>query len=352
MRSEHKGRPQPMHVALITDGRPGHVRQADACVMAISRRHGQPEITTFEIAPASRLSVAMLRPLAHRLPPRAVLKATLTPASFARLRDFAQPDLVLSVGGNTLAANIALARLSRAPNLYIGTVRNAPAHAIAMTLAPYDSHGHKPNHVVADKPAPIDPDRLPVPRAWAVARADRPRLGLLIGGPAGTHPYADDDWDRVLALIVDLRGAWGADWVLSTAPRTPGPVADRLAALAATGAIAQFIDFRSAGPGSLGPVLGADAILVTDDSASMIFEAAATRRPVVSLRPAMVTPGRDEEAYQRLISQGRLSRLDLAHLTPSALDAAIAAQTPLTTHPLDALYALIAPLISPRLPAA
>ncbi len=66
--------------------------------------------------------------------------------------------------------------------------------------------------------------------------------------------------------------AWETRWLVSTSRRTPDEVADRVAAAAEEERVVErFIDYRSAGPGTLPEIFAlADVILCTEDSSTMI----------------------------------------------------------------------------------
>ena len=75
---------------------------------------------------------------------------------------------------------------------------------------------------------------------------------MLIGGNAGPFRYRRGEWERLLDFARGLSKAWGTRWLVSTSRRTPDFVADRVAELAKNeSVIAHFIDYRTAGPGTL-----------------------------------------------------------------------------------------------------
>jgi mitochondrial fission protein ELM1 len=254
---------------------------------------------------------------------------------------------VVSSGGRTLLANIALARLYGAPNVFAGTLRGLPPEAFSAVVQPYAEAAGKPRHVVALKPSPVDPDAMRAPAPWPEGR----RAALLVGGPSGAHGFSDADWAG-LAALVSAPGR--IVWRVVTSPRTPGAEADRLIA-AAGPSVDGFVDFRSAGPGSIAGALDwADAVVCTEDSSSMITEAVYARRPVLALLPAERRLRPDEAGMlDALTARGLVARRAMAGIDAAEADRALGEARPLAANPLDDLARALAPMLGwAALPAA
>ena len=155
-----------------------------------------------------------------------------------------------------------------------------------------------------------------------------------------------DDWQQLLAFIEAMHRETGTRFAVSNSRRTPADVSDTLAAAAARkgGAIADFVDVRSAGPGTLGRVFAAsEVVLVTTDSSSMLSEAIWLKRPAIAITPAHDALDEAERRYrQRLMDRGLTRTIPIAELTPRTLSAALADLTPLDGNPLDELAGIIA----------
>jgi hypothetical protein len=111
--------------------------------------------------------------------------------------------------------------------------------------------------------------------------------------------------------------------------------------------VAEWIDWRTAGPGSIARALSADAVAVTADSMSMISEAVAMRRPTVVLDPAVRRPSRDDAALSPLVEAGAVRVLPITGATPETFLAGLEAAMPLQGNPLDALHAALVDLLPP-----
>jgi mitochondrial fission protein ELM1 len=179
----------------------------------------------------------------------------------------------------------------------------------------------------------------------------RPKLaGLLIGGNAGPFRYRASEWDSLLDFARAVSKAWGTRWLVSTSRRTPDPVADKVAELAKDeSVVARFIDYRTAGPGTLPEIFGkAEVIVCTEDSSTMVSEAVSARLPVVGVAPEAHRFTDEESAYRAFLVRNNWCRvLPIAALTPETFAAALAEIEPITENPLDAL----AKKLKERLPA-
>lgn len=328
--------PAPLEILWLSDGKPGHYSLSEAIIAALSRKRS-----------TSTTRVEVTRPL--WLPPRLLSTITnIRPALVPRLLglDFARiptPAVIVSAGGDTLAANVAAARHFAVPNVFYGSLRRYRPEDFALVLTSYAEHdesapGGRPNTVMTLKPSPRDPDQLPMPPRDEGTPLS---IGVLIGGDSGTIHYDTADWDRLIALVSEASAA-PLRLTVANSRRTPVHMSDRLACLATRGAIA-FIDVRTAGPGTLGPLFaGSHAVVATVDSSSMISEAVWARRPVVVLTPAQWSlPALEQKYRQDMERQGWTASLPLADATPAKIATTIRTLSPLTTNPLDDLSNLI-----------
>lgn len=327
----------PLRVLLLSDDRPGHYHLAEGVVAAL-RRLRPVSVTKIEVA--------------RRLPTRmmvAALRIAGQPGLVWRL-GYGGPrlphaaDLVISAGGDTIAANVAVARLTGAQGIFCGTLRHAAPEDFALVVSSYARHETLPRHIVCLKPTAMDPDALGRPRDIPTFGPDNPpRLAaLLIGGDSGLFHYAQAEWRQLLGFMATQHATHGTRWLVSTSRRTPEWVGDelaRLAAVDATRVIAQVLDYRSAGPGTLPQLMArADVVLCTEDSSTMISETIAARLPVVGVSPARHAFKAEEADYRALmLARGWARFMPLAELTPERFLAALAIVTPLADNHLELL---------------
>jgi uncharacterized protein len=331
----------PLKILFLADTRPGHYHLAEGVIAALKRLR-PVEVTRI---PVERRWIVPTRFLRFRLnsngfwPPRMLRMAYRIDADA-----LAKPDLVISAGGETLMATLCVTRLFGVPNIFCGSLRGIEAERFSLVVSSYDRDAGSKRHIVVLKPSAIDPDALGRPAEVPRYGADRfPHVaGLLIGGNAGPFRYRADEWERLRAFMGEVSQAWGTRWLVSTSRRTPSHVGDEIAELANDeSVIARFIDYRTAGPGTLPEIFAsAEVIVCTEDSSTMISEAVSARLPVVGVAPA-AHRFTDEEAEYRafLLGKNWCRVLPIAELTPEAFAIALAEIEPLQENPLDALAA-------------
>jgi mitochondrial fission protein ELM1 len=256
-----------------------------------------------------------------------------------------KPDLVVSAGGETLMPNICVTRLFDVPNIFCGALlRGLRFGNFSLVISSYDRDVTSPRHMVVLKPSSIDPDALGRPKTVPrYGGANKPKLaGLLIGGNAGPFRYQSYEWEGLLDSAREISEAWGTRWLVSTSRRTPDRVADLIAQLAkAPSFISRFIDFRTAGPGTLPEIFGgADVIVCTEDSSTMISEAVSARLPVIGVAPTAHRFTDEEQLYRDFLIGNNWCRvLPIADLTPDTFGKALSEIEPTQENPLDALAA-------------
>lgn len=332
-----------MDILILADARPGHFRQSEGLAAAIARRQAV-RMRRLDVRPRPVLKGTLLRLAVRAHLPAGILLRLATGLAPA---DLGRPDLVVSAGSDTLAANVLARRLTGAANLFIGTIRNLPETDFSAVLTTFPSQGRRPRHVLAAKPTAIDADRLPVPRPFRTAGdLAGAVLGVLVGGPTPSHRWRDADWTALAALLAAVATGTGARLRITTSRRTPAAAVAALRPLAATGVAEILAVYGEAPAVPLDTFFAADALLVTDDSATMVFEAVAARRPVVTLAPADRRPTKDDEAFEHLAVEGLIRRLAVVAATPQSLADAIGAARPLATHAAEPLLAALAPTLA------
>jgi uncharacterized protein len=332
----------PLKIILLADTRPGHYHLAEGVVAAIARLR-PVEVTRVEV---KRKWIVPTRWLRRRItaktfyPPRMLRMAYRIDAA-----SLPKPDLVVSAGGETQMPNICVTRLFDVPNIFCGALlRGLGPENFSLVISSYDRDATSARHMVVLKPSAIDPDALGRPKTVPRYGPDnKPKLaGLLIGGNAGPFKYKRHEWERLLDFARDVSKAWGTRWLISTSRRTPDFVADKTTELAQDNSvIAKFIDFRTAGPGTLPEIFGgAEVIVCTEDSSTMISEAVSARLPVVGVAPDAHRFTDEEQLYREfLIANDWCRVLPIAGLTPDAFAQALSEITPLAENPLDSLAA-------------
>jgi mitochondrial fission protein ELM1 len=109
---------------------------------------------------------------------------------------------------------------------------------------------------------------------------------LLIGGANRGHPYKDQDWKDIAAGVNALAQKFDIKWLITTSRRTGAHVEQLLELAISPSAVEEFVLFSRSSKKIVMPFLGAaEIVFVTQDSLTMLGEAVASGRPVVSLLP-------------------------------------------------------------------
>ncbi len=329
----------PLKALLITDGRPGHVSLSEGILAAIARRR-TVDIVRLDVRRPRILPARLLSALTNcGMSPVSVLKrvydvnAHVLPAT----------NVIVSAGGDTLAANIATARLLGVPNLFYGSLRRFKADDFALVLNSYSRYGDHPKYLVTLKPNKLDADEIMAGAEQKPLDKAKPpeTAGLLLGGDTPAMSFGLANWQRIAEFVSATHAQHGTRWMVSNSRRTPDIASDLFAHLSRAPAspIARFIDVRQQESGTLGELFAfAQAVAVTADSSSMLSEAIWVRRPVVALMPPGSSLPSDEQDYRTFLSgRGWTTALSLADLSPQTWLANLARLTPLNANPLDLL---------------
>ena len=341
----------PLKVIFLADTRPGHYHLAEGVIAAVDRLR-PVEVTRIEV---KRKWIVPTRWLRRRInaqsfyPPRMLRMAYRIQAD-----ELPKADLVVSAGGETQMPNICVTRFLCVPNVFCGSLlRGLGPENFSLVISSYDRDAGSPRHMVLLKPSAIDPDALGRPANGAAlwtrssSKACRPAHRR----QCWAVPLSPQRNGRgCLEFAKRLSQAWGTRWLVSTSRRTPDHVADKVAGLAKDeSVIARFIDYRSAGPGTLPEVFGkAEVIVCTEDSSTMVSEAVSARLPVVGVAPEAHRFTDEESAYRAFLVRNNWCRvLPIAALMPETFAAALSEIEPIKENPLDALAAKL----KERLPA-
>lgn len=335
---------EPLRILVLSDGRPGHYHLSDGVAAAL----GRLRTVAVEHVEIRRSPLAPNRVLAPLVRSGLLAPSSLLAYGYGRGATRLPPaDVVISAGGDTIAANVAAARMLGALNIFCGTLRKIPPQAFSLIVSSYEQHRDLPRHVVTLKPNRLDPGALGRPRDVPRFGAANPpkSAGLLIGGDSGLFHYTDTEWDALYAFARDVSRAWGTRWIVSTSRRTGGHAARCAAELAREeSVVTEFIDYATAGPGTLARVFAkADVAVCTEDSSTMISEAVSVRLPVIGVSPARSSYKGEEAAYRRLmIANGWCRSIPIAALGLEAFAKALGEIKPMQENHIDALARLLA----------
>jgi mitochondrial fission protein ELM1 len=344
----------PLHALLLSDGKPGHYHQAEGVIAALATLR-EVHTTRLEVRRRFVLPTRMLLQLVN---------AGAAPSRVLRLgyglkaAGLPRADVVVSGGGETLAANAAAAKELGVPNIFCGRLRRLAPQHVSLVLVALESLAAAANHLVCLPPAPAHAAALGGSgrRGKRLGRDHPPaRVAVLVGGDSGALRYREPDWSALTRFLREAHRAHGMRWLATTSRRSAQSVGDALAAMAgeAGSGLEKFVDYRTAGPGSLAAILAAcDAVLCTDDSTSMISEVVGACLPLVAVVPdAGAHEPREAEFRARLAACGWYRSMAFSKLAPETFLAALEEITPRAASARDELATAIAERL-PQLLAA
>ncbi|MDQ0303220.1 ELM1/GtrOC1 family putative glycosyltransferase [Ancylobacter polymorphus] len=341
-----------MKLLVLRDKKPGHFNQAEGVALAIERL-APTEVTRLDIRPTWFAHDDVRKFIMRRYGRDA--GRWLRSMYAIEASTLEKPDVIVGSGRPTIAAGILLSRFfGGVPFVYSGGIGGYDTREVSLMIVASPRAAGNPRSAWAPIPSIVDPADYPAPRRLStLADLKGADIALLVGGTAYRKEWPAGEWDALLRLVRDVAREYGVRWRVTTSRRTPDEVGARLAALAGEGVLAEFIDYRTAGPGSVRALFGADAVAVTEDSMSMLVEGLTAQRPVIGLRSAKVHDGYASEAISAWAAKSWAAPSfapSLAILPLGTVNADQFARTLVTLEPptLDvrgAIAALIAPVL-------
>ncbi|HWK43865.1 MAG TPA: mitochondrial fission ELM1 family protein [Stellaceae bacterium] len=196
------------------------------------------------------------------------------------------PRLVIAAGGRAAAPALAIRRAAGACLAVQIQDPKLSARRFDLMIVPEHDRLRGPNVLLSRgavhrvTAAKLDEARI----RWAprFAHLPRPLVAVLIGGGNGSYGLAPERMAAITADLARLAQRDGAGLLITPSRRT-GPEAERILRTGLAGLPAEIWDGAGENP-YFGYLALADAILATEDSVSMISEAAATGKPVHVIR--------------------------------------------------------------------
>lgn len=311
-----------MNILILSDGKAGHVSQAKAVAMALEKTR---PVTTAILE--CRLRAGFLqRPLRFLLN----LTRGRLPRLFYRWMHAgdpwpaARPDLIVSAGGSTCAANAWLGAGWRVPNIFCGSIRSLRPDLFAGIVTAFEPPEPHPRYIRCTTPVPIEPAALAEKGASWRARVNcQDRCwSLLAGGEGAGYHYSAGDWQQLGQALATLSAQHGVRWLVSTSRRTGAEGEAALFAQLNPELVAGSTRaIQGGGDISYHEILGAaERHFVTEDSHMMITEAIAGTRPVHTLQPAAFQTDEGNLHFLRIYEQnGWIVRQQIAALASAGL---------------------------------
>ena len=331
----------PLHVWVLSDGQPGHYNLSRGVVAALKRIRPVEE----HWLPV-RLRFGLMRNLLRYL----LNGVSVLPASGWLRLFYAMPDLpaqgcdlIVSAGGKTSFANAWLGKVQGAPNLFAGSLRRLSPElfTLILTLEPIDP-ATAANLVLDLPPSTIDAALIRqqgVQLRHDMQLHDQRLYTLLIGGDGAGYHYTARDWQQLGRLLNVLGERYQVRWLILGSRRTGAQAQRIIESTTDRGLIAHSAWYEAGKPAEIGACLGAaEQVFVTEDSMTMMTEAIYSQRPVISLKPALVSSTQRYEAMVKRFADRRwICRYAVSSLLERADQLAGQDCRPLKELPLDRL---------------
>jgi len=310
--------PPMLRLLILSDGKPGHYKKSQAIAREIAEQRAC-RVEQVEIRMRLALWHNVLRPMFRR-------HRQLPDGGWFRwcYRCDSQPgetDLIISSGGKTAYANAWLAQQLGCANVFIGGTRGVHDAYFSRIVIHDDTRVGDPRFIRSLIPTDITAERLRASVSqYATCRdgqfLDQRHWALLIGGNSGGYRYTNREWRWLIDALPILAERHGIRWLVTTSRRTPRAVEELLRSPELQSCIDDLVIFRTDERRVYNAFLGkAEVIVCTEDSGTMLTEAAATGRPVLSVRPQTA---RTTAALKRLLdfysSCDRLRRFPIGAL--------------------------------------
>lgn len=333
-----------MKLLVLRDKKPGHFNQAEGVALAVGRL-APTEVSRLDVRPTFFAHDDIRKFIMRRYGRDA--RYWLCAMYKIDVDALEKPDVIIGSGRPTIAAGILLARaFGGLPFLYSGGIGGYDTSEVSLMIVASPRAAGNPRSAYALIPSIIDPHGYAPPRPLKtlddLKGAD---IALLVGGTAYRKEWPANEWQALIRLVAEVETRYGVRWHVTTSRRTPDEVGTLLAAQASAGRIFEFIDYRSAGPGSIRALYASDAVVVTEDSMSMLAEGLTAKRTVIGLRSAKVHDGYASEAISAWAAGPSLAILPLATVTPEQFALSLLKLTPPDIDYRDRLARLIAPVL-------
>ncbi|HTL48234.1 MAG TPA: ELM1/GtrOC1 family putative glycosyltransferase [Verrucomicrobiae bacterium] len=322
-------------ILILSDGKPGHFKQSQAVAeafRAVETQYGRPGMEY----PTEAVTVKFRSPF-HKaffaaagffFFPWAQGRLSLLRFFFdeetSRLLEEVSADFIVSAGAGLVPLNLCLARENQAKSVVImkppfpynflrydlaivpaHDTGKVPAEAVRtlLTLSSAPSGGETGGELKSEL---RDPEKI--------------RISLFLGGP--TRDYRMEE--AAVRKTLDALERSGADYLVTTSRRTPEKICAYLKQAALPHCQKIVIAAEDARPGWVGVMTeAAEVLVITEDSISMVSEAAATGKKVImlSVDDAEKLPKKHRRFADMLAASGSVSRAapdDLAARLESA----------------------------------
>ena len=285
-----------MRAILLSDGKPGHYNQS----LGVIERMPECEYHWIDVKFRSKQRDNLLRVLMRlfggfRLP-RWLIKAWLHMALQRDTLDeiyAVEADFILSTGSSVAAPNLLIGQLFDAKTVTCRRPSPVGIHHFDLAILPrmYWSRRNRANVCkTLGVPNRVCPEKLEIQRnelQTDLDLSDRRRIGVLIGGEDRYDTITETTAARLIEILQRFAAKWDNQLLLTTSRRTPLPVENLISKHLSNTQHCPILVLAHGENSLADPVETifalSDVILVTEDSFSMVCEAASSGKRVIIL---------------------------------------------------------------------
>lgn len=332
-----------MRAILLSDGKPGHHNQS----LGVIERMPECEYHWIDVKFRSKQRDNLLRVLMRllggfRLPGRfirACLNMALPRDTLDEIYTI-KPDFILSTGSSVAAPNLLLGQLLDAKTVTCRRPSPVGVHHFDLAILPqmYWPRRNRSNVCkTLGVPNRVRPEKLEMLRKELQADLDlshQRRIGVLIGGEDRYDTITETTAARLIEVLHQFATRRDMQLLLTTSRRTPLPVENLIGEQLSNTEHCPILVLAH-GENSLTDPVGAifalsDVIVVTEDSFSMVCEAASSGKRVIILEVDHKTRHRPKrhQIYSEIMCHASVERSDVEDLEAS-LEAALADENPI-----------------------
>jgi len=305
-------------VLILSDNRAGHFNQSLAVAEAI-KSLGTVEEVYVEVK-VKKLEKYLLRMLLNSKTGRKLFENRPSSKMIQKFYDGyewdGKPDIIISSGKDTSLLNAMLALMYGSTNFFIGNPKKLDQHLFSGVISVLDLGFD--NQIVLDV-APTRSYKGDLTAFAAIYDLDPhyEYYTLLIGGDGSGYRFEEEDIEQLIAFVNAT--ADKVKWLVTTSRRTPEAYETKMEKEMRTEC---FIAFHKNPQKVVAGFLElSTAVFVTEESASMVSEGVASRKPVVTLAPEHHDADKNyQKILQKFSIEKRIQRVEISKLENFEID--------------------------------
>ncbi|MFH0877404.1 MAG: ELM1/GtrOC1 family putative glycosyltransferase [Candidatus Omnitrophota bacterium] len=310
------------NILILSDGKPGHVKQSLACAELVSALGFTVHQETVEVIFKNKRQEALLAvagTLFGAQAAQALLRFCLGPQTYCKLTAGAY-DLVISAGSSLASVNLAMATQNNAQSVVLMRPGIVPLARFDLVVMPLHDRPPQRKNICAI-PGSLtgmsadslskDFQQLVLARPGLRDLQDlrQPKIGVLLGGISKNYGWTIELASLVSEQLKKISSDAGAVLLLTTSRRTPPAVTYILRTqLAGNPQCRLFVDVLEDNPaGTVGGICYAsDIVVVSGESISMVSEAMSSGKRVVVFEPVILRNNNKVRRFLRGLAEEKL----------------------------------------------